>query len=261
YSLKRLSEAERRAKLLKLEVKSIRQEIASLHNSIATEQNQKNIININIGQRVGTRRSVILIDPLPGSSTTETDGPAVAESSGSSFVESSTFTGPAARKKLKASFNKEGDHVIVYTDGSCENNGKSNAKAGIGVWFGDNHPLNISKPVEGKATNNTAEIQACIQALHQLRDQGEKKVKIITDSQFTINCITKWINNWKRNNWKTASGGAVKNKEDLQKLDEIIKSFSDVKWHHVAGHQGIKGNEEADKLARNGALSYRATRK
>lgn len=35
----------------------------------------------------------------------------------------------------------DNDYVIVYTDGSCLNNGKPDAKAGIGVWFGVNNPL------------------------------------------------------------------------------------------------------------------------
>lgn len=32
-------------------------------------------------------------------------------------------------------------YVHVYTDGACQNNGRVGAKAGIGVWFADNHPL------------------------------------------------------------------------------------------------------------------------
>lgn len=32
-------------------------------------------------------------------------------------------------------------YVIVYTDGSCFNNGQNNACAGYGVYFGDNHVL------------------------------------------------------------------------------------------------------------------------
>ena len=32
-------------------------------------------------------------------------------------------------------------YVQVYTDGACGNNGKNNAKAGVGVWFGQNHAL------------------------------------------------------------------------------------------------------------------------
>lgn len=31
--------------------------------------------------------------------------------------------------------------VHIYTDGSCVNNGKSGAKAGLGVYFGEDHPL------------------------------------------------------------------------------------------------------------------------
>lgn len=33
--------------------------------------------------------------------------------------------------------------VHVYTDGSCENNGNSNAIAGYGVYFGENHALYV----------------------------------------------------------------------------------------------------------------------
>jgi len=29
----------------------------------------------------------------------------------------------------------------VFTDGACSNNGKNEASAGAGVWFGNGHPL------------------------------------------------------------------------------------------------------------------------
>lgn len=54
-------------------------------------------------------------------------------------------------KKPKPTFKKiygaeefeqdEEGFVHVYTDGSCENNGKKNAAAGLGVYFGENHIL------------------------------------------------------------------------------------------------------------------------
>ena len=31
--------------------------------------------------------------------------------------------------------------VNVWTDGACSRNGYENAKAGVGVFFGKNHPL------------------------------------------------------------------------------------------------------------------------
>lgn len=34
-----------------------------------------------------------------------------------------------------------GDAVVVYTDGCCSANGKKGARAGIGVYWGCNHPL------------------------------------------------------------------------------------------------------------------------
>lgn len=35
--------------------------------------------------------------------------------------------------------NDEG-FTVVYADGSCFSNGSYGAKAGIGVWFGENNP-------------------------------------------------------------------------------------------------------------------------
>ena len=33
------------------------------------------------------------------------------------------------------------DYVIVYIDGACPFNGHPYARGGIGVWFGNGHPL------------------------------------------------------------------------------------------------------------------------
>ena len=48
--------------------------------------------------------------------------------------------------------------VIVYTDGACSFNGQKGAAAGCGVYFGDNHPDNISLRLKGRQTNQRAEI-------------------------------------------------------------------------------------------------------
>lgn len=159
-------------------------------------------------------------------------------------------------KKERTDFTLNENFVVVYTDGACENNGRPNAKAGIGVWFGDEHPLNVSKPVQGKATNNVAEIQACVAALRIATENNIKRLCIKTDSQFVINSMTKWINRWKKNNWTLSTGGAVKNKEDFVKLSALCDQVT-VKWEYVAGHSGITGNEKADSLAREGAMLYR----
>lgn len=53
--------------------------------------------------------------------------------------------------------------LIQYTDGACSNNGRKNALAGIGIFFGINDTRNISKNIKGKQTNNTAELSAIIE--------------------------------------------------------------------------------------------------
>ncbi|RZF44959.1 hypothetical protein LSTR_LSTR001920 [Laodelphax striatellus] len=117
--------------------------------------------------------------------------------------------------------------VIVYTDGACSNNGRSGARAGIGVWFNHSHPLNVAAPVRGRPTNNNAEIQAATEAIRQASKAGVRRLHIFTDSQFLINCITEWIYKWKRNDWVTTEGKPVKNKIELVELDECIQTMMD----------------------------------
>ncbi|XP_068009466.1 ribonuclease H1 isoform X2 [Melanerpes formicivorus] len=145
-----------------------------------------------------------------------------------------------------------GDFAVVYTDGCCSGNGRNRARAGIGVYWGPGHPLNISERLPGRQTNQRAEIHAACKAIEQAKSQNIKKLIIYTDSKFTINGITSWVDNWKTNGWRTSSGGSVINKEDFERLDNLSKDI-EIQWMHVPGHAGFRGNEEADRLAREGA--------
>lgn len=149
----------------------------------------------------------------------------------------------------------------VYTDGSCINNGKKNASGGYGVFFGDNDKKNISTRMEGKTTNNKAELQAILESLKVIKNLKQKYF-IVSDSKYSINCVTKWNKNWIKNNWKTSKGTDVSNKDIIQgilKLMEVV----DVEYIHVNSHKtpptnknSIEykhwyGNHMADKLATN----------
>lgn len=105
---------------------------------------------------------------------------------------------PPQAKRRKSSggsdFKMDNDgYVEVYTDGACSANGRSGARAGLGVYWGEGHPLNVSEPVSGRATNNCGEIQAATKAIKQALQNGVQKLSINTDSQFLINSVTKWI--------------------------------------------------------------------
>ncbi|XP_064304059.1 ribonuclease H1 isoform X2 [Phalacrocorax carbo] len=149
-------------------------------------------------------------------------------------------------------FSYMGDFAVVYTDGCCSGNGRNRARAGIGVYWGPGHPLNTSERLPGRQTNQRAEIHAACKAIEQAKSQNIKKLIIYTDSKFTINGITSWVDNWKTNGWRTSSGGSVINKEDFERLDNLSKGI-EIQWMHIPGHAGFQGNEEADRLAREGA--------
>uniref|UniRef100_A0A671X5G9 Ribonuclease H1 n=1 Tax=Sparus aurata TaxID=8175 RepID=A0A671X5G9_SPAAU len=159
--------------------------------------------------------------------------------------ESSSSVGPDG-------FTYMGDAVVVYTDGCCTANGKRGARAGIGVYWGRNHPLNVADRLQGRQTNQRAELQAACRALKQAKEKNIKKLVLYTDSKFTINGVTSWVKNWKLNNWRLKSGGPITNKDDFMKLDRLNAEL-EVVWLHIPGHAGYHGNEEADRLSREGA--------
>lgn len=152
----------------------------------------------------------------------------------------------------KDAFSYMGESVVVYTDGCCSSNGRKRARAGIGVYWGPGHPLNIGIRLPGRQTNQRAEIHAACKAITQAKAQNISKLVLYTDSMFTINGITNWVQGWKKNGWRTSTGKDVINKEDFMELDELTQGM-DIQWMHIPGHSGFVGNEEADRLAREGA--------
>ena len=98
-------------------------------------------------------------------------------------------------------------------------------------------------------TNNQMELSAAIEGLAALKEPCS--VELFTDSKYVMDGITQWIQNWKKNNWRTAAKKDVKNKELWQKLDQLISQHR-VQWHWVKGHSGDEGNEIADLLANKG---------
>ena len=167
----------------------------------------------------------------------------------------STASPPRVNKQKRRKIDEGTIHV--WTDGACPKNGSSHAVAGIGVYFSDRDPRNVSQrfePYEGmRATNQTAELAAAVKAIEICLDHPHvKKICLHTDSKYTIDCATKWIQQWKRNGWMTSKKTPVKNKplvEKLWKLAMTNQKNVPVEFIHVRGHSGIHGNECADKLA------------
>ena len=138
--------------------------------------------------------------------------------------------------------------IKIYTDGSCIGNPGNGGWAAIIINNGKKTKIKGSKK---NTTNNQMELLAPIKALKKIPKGC--KVQIFTDSKYVKSGITEWINNWKKNGWKTASKQKVKNKDLWVELDLLADEF-DIKWNWVKAHSTDKLNNEVDLIAR-GATS------
>jgi ribonuclease HI len=158
----------------------------------------------------------------------------------------------------------------LFTDGSCINNGKPNARAGIGIYIleelkdsidtdtnqknddllknGQEYALNIISVfkkfdiIDTTATNQRAELSAILSGLYLLTGEIEPNVEIIvklyTDSSYSINSMTKWYKSWIKNNWKTSKGENVRNKDLLEKIIEFKELLGkNLYIQHVKSHK------------------------
>lgn len=100
---------------------------------------------------------------------------------------------------------------------------------------------------EKRTTNNRMELMAVISALSALKRPC--KVTVTTDSRYVVDAFQKrWLKNWMRNGWKTASKQPVKNVDLWERLMAAMEPH-EVRWEWIRGHAGHEMNELADSLA------------
>lgn len=139
---------------------------------------------------------------------------------------------------------QSGRPCTIYTDGACSSNGISrDARAGIGVYWEGKEHNNISERLEGRQTNQRAEIKAATRGIQQAKSQGYNDITIKTDSNYVKNAAESWIPNWERDNWSKP----VVNKQEFQELRDSM-SGANVKFEYVPSRMNA-----ADSLARSGA--------
>ncbi len=158
-------------------------------------------------------------------------------------------TEPNKKKENTTEFISD---YYVYTDGACSNNGKNNASAGIGIFFGINDCRNLSKKIEGKQTNNTAELTAIIETYYIIENDilEGKKITIVSDSEYAIKCVSSYGEKCYKKNWDLN----IPNKELVKKAYDIYKDKKNIKFMHIRAHTNNTdihslGNHNADKLA------------
>jgi ribonuclease HI len=140
--------------------------------------------------------------------------------------------------------------VAIWTDGACSGN------PGPGGWGAILRYASREREIFGGeplTTNNRMELIAAISALDELTRGCA--VELYTDSQYLRGGITQWLNNWKRNGWRTADRKPVKNEDLWRRLDEAVQRH-EISWRWVRGHADDPMNHRADALARQGMAPF-----
>lgn len=162
--------------------------------------------------------------------------------------------------------------LFIYSDGGSFNNGFKDPNKPMYGSYGsiivkDNNIIREYSDWYENCTNNQGElygfIRAYLQFLKKYKSKEPYKITVISDSQYLIDGVNKYLENWKKKNWHTASGGEVKNVNMWKIIDFLINSEENItlefKWQK--GHKGkavskeenpyIFFNEYCDSLATN----------
>jgi len=132
--------------------------------------------------------------------------------------------------------------VTIFCDGSCSGN------PGPGGWATVLTHGEISKTLTGHdklTTNNIMELTAALEAIRALKSPC--KVTLHTDSEYVVNGFKKgWVENWKKNGWRTKAKKPVANMDLWLKLDMAIKNH-EVTWTWISRDDNIFCDDLARK--------------
>ncbi|MGB3955416.1 MAG: ribonuclease H, partial [Brooklawnia sp.] len=139
--------------------------------------------------------------------------------------------------------------IVAAVDGSS----LSNPGPAGWAWYIDDDNWEAGGWPSG--TNNKGELQAVLSLLRATKPVADEPLKVLCDSQYVINSVTRWMPGWKRRGWRKADGKPVLNQDLLKALDEELRG-RDVSFEWVRGHAGHAMNEAADERARAVAMAY-----
>lgn len=150
------------------------------------------------------------------------------------------------------------EEIKVFTDGSFSKS-RDGIKCGYGVHFPDEELDDIANKFDDKPTNQRAELYAIYKAIKIVsKNYDFDKLNVYTDSKYSIDSLTVWIKNWKKNGWQTAGNKDVLNQDIIKKIDKYLtKHKNKVIFTHVKAHTGKQDefsvcNDVVDKLAKRG---------
>jgi ribonuclease HI len=142
--------------------------------------------------------------------------------------------------------------VVVFVNGSCLGN------PGPGGWacilrYGEEERVLTGAVTQ--TTNNRMEMTAAIEGLRALTRACD--VEVVTDSDYLRRGMTEYLERWRMNGWKCASGDRVLNRDLWAEL-EMLAGYHRVRWIHVRDHGGRLDQKRCGALAADAARSAKA---
>ncbi len=135
----------------------------------------------------------------------------------------------------------------IWTDGACAHK-TTGAAAVLVACRSDGITAMQWELSDGdfETTNNRMELMAVITGLRAL--PAPARACIFIDSTYVKKNFEDWLERWQSNDWQTADGKEVKNRDLWKKLSTEV-ACRKLKWVQVPGHAGVPLNERADRLA------------
>ena len=161
------------------------------------------------------------------------------------------YTSNKGKSSTSAQTMTKEAEVNIYCDGACSPNpGKSGTGMAVyekntltQLWYGLHEKM---------GTNNTAELNGMLEAFRfakPLIEQG-KTVQVLSDSKYSIDCITKWAKGWQAKGWTRGKNEEIKNLSTIQECFSLYQALKkNLIISHVKGHANIEGNELSDRMA------------
>lgn len=145
--------------------------------------------------------------------------------------------------------------MIIYTDGSCLGNGKSENSGGFGVVVLDNNEnlLYTYNKKNENTTNNREEIRAILYSFLNygvipFSDYEEIPI-VYSDSNYCVQTFSTWMFNWANNNWIKSDKKQPENLDLIKAYYDWYKKGYRIDLRKVKGHSDNKWNQMADELA------------
>lgn len=143
--------------------------------------------------------------------------------------------------------------MIIYTDGSAHPN-PGPGGFGVVVYNNNNNLIDCYQHFEENTTNNRQEIKAILYAFLKYGKKWDSNSDIPTvysDSNYCVNTLTLWMFSWAKDGWIKSDKKIPENLDLIRAYYDWYKKGYRINLQKISGHKGIKGNELADKLARN----------